>query len=77
MDSRKLVSWGIPSAVIVFLIGYFTGDLRWALKVVAVMVILYSVSLGLSWAASRGGRRRNRAAGSRVESSGLEQLPNR
>lgn len=61
MNPRKLVSWGLPSAVFIFLIGYFTGDLRWGLTVVAVMVISYSFSLGLSWAATRHSGRKNKA----------------
>lgn len=56
MDRRKLISWGIPSAVIVILIGYFTGDMWWALRVVAFMAITYSLVCGISWVASRDDR---------------------
>lgn len=53
MDRKKLVSWGVPIALLVILGGYLIGDLQWGLTVAAVMLISYSLLYVILWAKSR------------------------
>lgn len=53
MDRKKLVSWGVPIAILMILLGYLVGDLRWGITTAVVMTVSYALVYLTSWIMER------------------------